>query len=139
MKAVLNVKGTKLSVVGLNIHESHVTSVQTLADDGKVITHYDNKHAYYIPENASVMDLKEALKFPNANKKIVDDLSQLLVDSRDHLKDLGEQIIQEVLVHNGLPFGDSALPNLAKEYKEHSDYIDGVESALEVVKRDNYA
>jgi len=139
MKAVLNVKGTKLSVVGLNIHESQVTSVQTLDNDGKVTTHYDNKHACYIPENASVMDLNEALEFPNANKRIVDDLSQLLVDSRDHLKDLGEQIIQEVLVHNGLPFGDSALPNLVKEYKEHSDYIDGVESALEVVKRDNYA
>lgn len=139
MKAVINIEGTKLSVVGLNIHEGQVTSVQALDGDGKVTSHYDSKHALYVPEGASVMNLGEALEYPDTNKQIVEDLNQLLVDSRDHLKDLGEQIIQEVLVHNGLPFGDSVLPNLAKEYKEHSDYIDGVASALEVVKRDNYA
>ncbi|WP_054767298.1 hypothetical protein [Lysinibacillus parviboronicapiens] len=139
MQALLNVKGTKLSVIGLNINEDQFTSVQVLDAKGKVTTHYDIKHASYVPEGASVIDLKEALEFPDANKQVVDDLNQLLIDSRDHLKDLGNQIIQEVLVHNGLPFGDSALPNLAKEYKEHSDYIDGVASALEVVKSDNYA
>ncbi|AHN24374.1 hypothetical protein [Lysinibacillus varians] len=139
MKAILNVKGTKLSVIGLNINEDKFTSVQVLDAEGKVTTHYDSKYAPYVPEGASVINLKEALEFPDANKEIVEDLNQLLVDSRDHLKDLGEQIIQEVLVHDGLPFGDSALPNLVKEYKEHRDYIDGVESALEVVKRDNYA
>lgn len=139
MKAVINIKGTKLSVVGLNIHEDQITSVQVVDGEGKVATHYDSKHASYVPEGASVVNLKEVLEFPDANKEIVEDLNQLLIDSRDHLKDLGNQIIQEALVHNGLPFGDSALPNLVKEYKEHSDYIDGVESALEVVKRDNYA
>ncbi len=139
MKAVINIKGTKLSVVGLNIHEDQITSVQVMDGEGKVATHYDSKHASYVPEGASVVNLKEVLEFPDANKEIVEDLNQLIEDSRDHLKVLGEQIIQEVLVHNGLPFGDSALSSLAKEYKEHSDYIDGVESALEVVKRDNYA
>jgi len=139
MKAVLNVKGTKLSVVGLNIHEDQITSVQVMDAEGKVATHYDSKHAAYVPEGASVVNLKEVLEFPDANKEIVEDLNQLLIDSRDHLKVLGEQIIKEVLAHNGLPFGDSSLPSLVKEYKEHKDYIDGVESALEVVKRDNYA
>ncbi len=138
MKAVINIKGTKLSVVGLNIHEDQITSVQVVDGEGKVATHYDSKHASYVPEGASVVNLKEVLEFPDANNDIVEDLNQLLVDSRDHLKDLGNQIIQEVLVHDGLPFGDSALPNLVKEYKEHRDYIDGVASALEVVKRDNY-
>ncbi|WP_217580372.1 hypothetical protein [Lysinibacillus sp. GbtcB16] len=138
MKAVINIKGTKLSVVGLNIHEDQITSVQVVDGEGKVATHYDSKHASYVPEGASVVNLKEVLEFPDANKEIVEDLNQLLIDSRDHLKDLGNQIIQEVLVHDGLPFGDSALPNLVKEYKEHRDYIDGVASALEVVKRDNY-
>lgn len=139
MKTVLNVKGTKLSVIGLSIHGDQVTHVNVLDNEGKVATHYDSKHASYVPEGASVIDLKEALEFPDANKQIVEDLNQLLEDSRDHLKDLGNQIIQEVLVHDGLPFGDSSLHSLVKEYKEHSDYIDGVESALEVVKRDNYA
>lgn len=139
MRTFLNIKGTKLSVVGLNIHEDQITSVQVMDGEGKVATHYDSKHASYVPEGASVVNLKEALEFPDANKEIVEDLNQLLIDSRDHLKDLGNQIIQEVLVHDGLPFGDSLLPKLAKEYKEHSDYIDGVASALEVVKRDNYA
>lgn len=139
MKVVINIKGTKLSVVGLNIHEDQITSVQVMDEEGKVATHYDCKHASYVPEGASVVNLKEVLEFPDANKEIVEDLNQLLIDSRDHLKDLGNQIIQEVLIHNGLPFGDSALPNLVKEYKEHRDYIDGVASALEVVKRDNYA
>lgn len=139
MKALINIKGTKLSVVGLNIHEDQITSVQVVDGEGKVATHYDSKHASYVPEGASVVNLKEVLEFPDANKEIVEDLNQLLIDSRDHLKDLGKQIIQEVLVHDGLPFGDSALPNLVKEYKEHKDYIDGVESALEVVKGDNYA
>ncbi|WP_421924867.1 hypothetical protein [Lysinibacillus capsici] len=138
MKAVINIKGTKLSVVGLNIHEDQITSVQVMDGEGKVATHYDSKHASYVPEGASVVNLKEVLEFPDANKEIVEDLNQLLEDSRDHLKDLGNQIIQEVLVHDGLPFGDSSLHSLVKEYKEHSDYIDGVESALEVVKRDNY-
>jgi len=138
MQVILNVKGTKLSVVGLNIHEDQVTSVQVMDEEGKVATHYDSKHASYVPEGASVIDLKEALKYPDANKNIVEDLIELVKDSKDHLKVLGNQIIQEVLTHNGLPFGDSALPNLAKEYKEQSDYIDGVVSALEVVKRDNY-
>lgn len=139
MKVVLNVKGTKLSVIGLSIHDDQVTHVNVLDNEGKVATHYDSKHASYVPEGASVVDLKEALLFPDANKEVVEGITQLLVDSRAHLKVLGEQIIQEVLVHNGLPFGDSALPSLAKEYKEHSDYIDGVASALEVVRRDNYA
>jgi hypothetical protein len=138
MKAVINIKGTKLSVVGLNIHEDQITSVQVVDGEGKVATHYDSKHASYVPEGASVVNLKEVLEFPDANNDIVEDLNQLLIDSRDHLKDLGKQIIQEVLMHDGLPFGDSALPNLVKEYKEHRDYIDGVASALEVVKRDNY-
>jgi len=139
MQVILNVKGTKLSVVGLNIHDDQITSVQVMDGEGKVVTHYDSKHSSYVPEGASVVDLKEALLFPDANKEVVEGITQLLVDSRAHLKVLGEQIIQEVLVHNGLPFGDSALPSLAREYKEHSDYIDGVASALEVVKRDNYA
>lgn len=139
MKAILNVKGTKLSVVGLNIHEDQITSVQVMDAEGKVATHYDSKHASYVPEGASVVNLKEVLEFPDVNKEIVEDLNQLLIDSRDHLKDLGNQIIQEVLVHDGLPFSNSSLHCLVKEYKEHSDYIDGVASALEVVKRDNYA
>lgn len=139
MKAVINIKGTKLSVVGLNIHDDQITSVKVMDGEGKVATHYDSKHASYVPEGASVVNLKEVLEFPDANKEIVEDLNQLLEDSRDHLKDLGEQIIQEVLVHDGLPFSDSVLTNLVKEYKEHKDYIDGVASALEVVKRDNYA
>ena len=71
MKAILNVKGTKLSVVGLNINEDKFTSVQVLDAEGKVTTHYDSKYAPYVPEGASVINLKEALEFPDANKEIV--------------------------------------------------------------------
>ncbi|MFJ5564796.1 hypothetical protein [Lysinibacillus xylanilyticus] len=138
MKAVINVKGTKLSVVNLSLDEGKLKSVSVI-EEGNYETYYDSKHAHFIPEGATALDLSKALEFPDTNKHIVEDLNQLLEDSRNHLKDLGNQIIQEVLVHNGLPFGDSTLPNLAKEYKEQSDYIDGVASALEVVKRDNYA
>lgn len=138
MKAVLNVKGTKLSVVNLSLDGDKLKSVSVI-EEGNYETYYDSKHAHFVPEGSTAIDLSEALEFPDTNKQIAEDLNQLLEDSRDHLKDLGNQIIQEVLANDGLPFGDSTLTNLAKEYKEHSDYIDGVTSALEVVKRDNYA
>ena len=134
MKAVLNVKGTKLSVVGLNYYGDAVTSAQALDANGNVVTYHDASHGIYTPGQVETVNMKEALIFPDASKQIVEDINQLIEDSEQHLTVLGNQIIQEVLVHNGLPFGDSALPNLVKEYKEHKDYIDGVASALEVVK-----
>jgi len=129
MKAHLNILGRKHNIVSVEAQDP---------ETGERKHFLDSEVFSYMPDEQKV-DLANCIESPKFEKRIVEDLNQLLIDSRDYLKDLGEQIIQEVLVHNGLPFGDSALPSLAREYKEHSDYIDGVASALEVVKRDNYA
>lgn len=128
MKARLNILGRKHNIVSVA-----VKNIET----GETMHFYDMGVCEKLPTGQEV-ELGKCIESP-FEVRIAEDLNQLLVDSRDHLKDLGNQIIQEVLVHDGLPFGQSLLPNLAKEYKEHSDYIDGVASALEVVKRDNYA
>lgn len=128
MKARLNILGRKHEIASVAVKD---------VETGETKHFYDIGVCEKIPVEQEV-ELSKCIESP-FEARIVEDLNQLLIDSRDHLKDLGEQIIQEVLVHDGLPFGDSALPNLVKEYKEHRDYIDGVESALEVVKRDNYA
>jgi len=129
MKARLNILGRKHNIISVEVQDP---------ETGERKHFLDSEVYSYMPDEQTV-DLANCIESPKFEKRIVEDLNQLLIDSRDHLKDLGNQIIQEVLVHDGLPFGDSLLPKLAKEYKEHSDYIDGVASALEVVKRDNYA
>lgn len=129
MKARLNILGRKHNIISVEVQDP---------ETGERKHFLDSEVYSYMPDEQMV-DLANCIESPKFEKRIVEDLNQLLIDSRDHLKDLGNQIIQEVLVHDGLPFGDSLLPKLAKEYKEHSDYIDGVASALEVVKRDNYA
>lgn len=129
MKARLNILGRKHNIISVEVQDP---------ETGERKHFLDSEVYSYMPDEQTV-DLANCIESPKFEKRIVEDLNQLLIDSRDHLKDLGNQIIQEVLIHNGLPFGDSGLPNLVKEYKEHSDYIDGVASALEVVKRDNYA
>ncbi|WP_375106126.1 hypothetical protein AB9L15_05065 [Lysinibacillus fusiformis] len=128
MKASLNILGRKHNIVSVEVQDP---------ETGERKHFYDSEEFSFMPEDKTA-DLANCIESPIYEARIVEDLNQLIVDSRDHLKDLGNQIIQEALVHDGLPFGDSALPNLVKEYKEHRDYIDGVASALEVVKRDNY-
>ncbi|MDM5245722.1 hypothetical protein [Lysinibacillus sp. G4S2] len=141
MQPIINVKGTKLSVVSIHYRANGKPSTVYAADEnGRESLFVEKSQSQYDDRpHVAVENLAELLEYPDANKQIVDDLVELVKDSKDHLKVLGNQIIQEVLTHDGLPFGDSALPNLAKEYKEQSDYIDGVVSALEIVKRDNYA
>ncbi len=128
MKARLNILGRKHNIISVAVKD---------AETGETKHFYDIGVCEKLPMGHEV-ELGKCIE-SQFEARIAEDLNQLLVDSRDHLKDLGNQIIQEVLVHDGLPFGDSALPSLVKEYKEHRDYIDSVASALEVVKRDNYA
>lgn len=128
MKARLNVLGRKHNIIGVVVQDE---------------TTGESKHFYdsVAFENVSVEQkvvLGECIESPSFEKKI-EDIKQLLEDSKDHLKVLGEQIVREVVSCGGLPFGETILPNLAKEYKEHSDYIDGVSCSLEVLKSDNYA
>ncbi|MFJ7950743.1 hypothetical protein ACIQZG_04345 [Lysinibacillus sp. NPDC096418] len=141
MKAVLNVKGTKLSVLSIHYRSTgEIASIYAADENGRESRYIEKSHSQYETTPHVALDsLEDALEFPEHEVRIVEDLQQLLSDSKDHLTVLEKQIVQEALYCNGLPFGDSNLPNLVKEHKEHSDYIDGVVSALEVVKRDNYA
>lgn len=124
MKARLNILGRKHEIVSVGI-VNYVT--------GEKEEIYDSEYYSAMPEEEKV-DLATCIESPNIKVKIVEDINQLLEDSKQHLTVLEKQMVQELLNHNGLPFGDSTLPNLVKEYKEHKDYIDGVASALEVVQ-----
>lgn len=129
MKARLNILGRKHNIVSVEVED---------VETGERKHFYDSEVFSYMPEEQKV-DLAKCIESPYFETKKIEELKQLLEDSKEHLVVLEKQIVQEVLNQNGLPFGESVLPNLAKEYKEHSDYIDGVACSLEVLKGDDYA
>lgn len=133
MKARLNVLGTKMKVTAINFYSDKVTSAQIVGENGDLLTFHDESSGADVVE-AMMINLQEALEFPDKNQEYVEALNDLLEQSEQYLLELQQQIIQEVLNHGDMPFGDCTLSNLVKEYKGHKEYIDGVASALEVVK-----
>ncbi|MGE6515613.1 hypothetical protein [Lysinibacillus sphaericus] len=133
MKARLNVLGNKMKVTAINFYSDKVTSAQIVDENGDLLTFHDENSGANL-KDALTINLQEAFEFPDMNREYVVALNDLLEQSEQYLLELQQQIIQEVLNHGDMPFGDCTFPNLVKEYKGHKEYIDGVASALEVVK-----
>lgn len=128
MKPRLNINGRKYNIVSVEVQ-----------DDETLEKKYFYEADYYnFMDDEKRCNFSESIELPFVKSKIMDDINQLLEDSNDYLLDLEKQMITELMANNGLPFGDNTIDSIVKEYKQHKDYIDGVASALEVVKGDDY-
>ncbi|MFJ7951285.1 hypothetical protein ACIQZG_07130 [Lysinibacillus sp. NPDC096418] len=133
MKARLNELDRKMKVTPINYYSDKIFNANAEDDNGNDLTSPEENARTYFGAGITV-NMQEALKFPDKNKEYVDALNDLLEESNQYLLELRHQIVEEVLNHNDLRFDDYVLPNLVKEYQGHKDYIDGLASALEVIK-----
>lgn len=148
MKAVLNVKGTKLSV--LSIHyapNGNLFTVRTIDEDGREEVYVDAVEGKFITNEHSI-NLEEALEYPELEARIVEGNNKLIKHLEDMQKEEDSKLL-EILTEMGeleeeLPFDSLAKRLVAKqiEYKCAQQRVFGIIDTLEEVKafmEGNYA
>ena len=136
MKAVLNVKGTKLSVLAIDYHNDELFSVRTMDENGNEDKFHDEKTAQYVT-GAKLIDLKTAIEYPELEARIVEERTKLI----QHLDEMIEQESNELTAvaieamegESELPF-DSLLSSKQREYKLKQQRVLGLIDGVEEVK-----
>lgn len=136
MKARLNILGRKLEVVSITYYQDKVTNVQVACGNGVYQTYYDEKSITFHGD-ALLVNMEDALEFPDIEQRIVDERNKLI----EHLE---EMLVQEdnkltdiainAMEGEPLPFSELALIDSQKEYKHTQQRVLGVIDAVEEVK-----
>lgn len=143
MQAVLNVKGTKLSVLTIHYRETGKALAVYAKDENGRETRFVNKSEsrYDTSPHLAIDDLDSALEYPELEARIVEERNKLI----DHLDEMIEQENNDLIAiaidamegEPDLPF-DSHLSNKQREYKLKQQrvlgLIDGVEEVKEFVE-----
>lgn len=140
MKAVLNVKGTKLSVLTIHYNRNgEPTSVNTRDEKGRLDGTYADKS---IEGNAAdiydgFLDLKTALEYPELEARIVEGNNRLIEHLDEMVKQENSELtgiaIEAMGSEPDLPF-DSHLSKKQREYKLQQQRVLGWIDAVEEVK-----
>lgn len=139
MQPVINVKGTKLSVVSIHYRTNGTPSTVYAADENgreslfieKAQSQYDNR------PHVAVENLSELLEYPELEARIVEGNNRLI----EHLDEMIEKenseltgiAIDAMEGEPDLPF-DSHLSNKQREYKIKQQRVLGLIDAVEEVK-----
>ena len=139
MKAVLNVKGTKLSVLSIHYRVTGGIALIYAADEnGRESRYIEKSHSQYetLP-HVALDSLEDALEFPEHEVRIVEDRNKLI----EHLEEMqikeGEQLrdfAQDSMESSPkLPF-DNHLSAKKEEYDLKKQRLLGVIDTIEEVK-----
>ncbi|MFJ7736431.1 hypothetical protein ACIQ2D_08805 [Lysinibacillus sp. NPDC097287] len=136
MKAVLNVKGTKLSVLSINYHCDELFYVRTVDENGNEGLFHDEKTAQHVT-GVKLIDLKTALEFPDHEARIVEERAKLISHLEEMQKEENNKLLDIAIDamegEPDLPF-DNHLSIKQKEYKLLQQRIFGIIDAVEEVK-----
>lgn len=139
MQPVINVKGTKLSVVSIHYRNNGKPSTVYAADENgreslfieKSQSQYDNR------PHVAVDNLNELLEYPELEARIVEGNNRLIVHLDEMLAQENQELINIAVdameSDPDLPF-DSHLSIKQKEYKFKQQRVLGLIDAVEEVK-----
>jgi|GEM_PF-1002281 len=139
MQAVINVKGTKLSVLSIHYRETgKVLSVYAKDENGRDTRFVDKSQSQYdTTPHLAIEDLDSALEYPELEVRIVEGNNRLI----EHLDKMLEHenigltniAIEAMESEPDLPF-DSHLSKKQREYKLQQQRVLGWIDAVEEVK-----
>lgn len=139
MKAVLNVKGTKLSVLSIHYRETgKVLSVYAKDENGHETRFVDkSQNQYDTTPHLAIEDLDGALEYPEleariveGNNRLIEHLEQMLEHENIELTNIAIDAMES---EPDLPF-DSHLSKKQREYKLQQQRVLGWIDAVEEVK-----
>ncbi|MFJ8102831.1 hypothetical protein [Lysinibacillus sp. NPDC096212] len=138
MNAVLNVKGSKLSVLSIHYREGKITSVYAVDENGCEERFIEKSQSQYdtSPHNA-IDDLEKALEYPEleeriveGNNKLIEHLDEMVKQENSELTDIAIEAMES---EPDLPF-DSHLSKKQRKYKLQQQRVLGWIDAVEEVK-----
>ena len=139
MKAVINVKGTKLSVLSIHYHCDEIHNVTAIDENGNKKYFYDEKTAKGA-EDVVFVDLKTALEYPELEARIVEERTELIQLLEDGLDD-EKRKLHNILVEMGALKDDAPFSNLGvKLLEKHTEHtlkeqrVFGIIDTVEKVK-----
>ena len=139
MKAVINVKGTKLSVLSIHFRETGKTlSVYAKDENGRETRFVDKSHSQYdTSPHIALENLDAALEYPELEARIVDGNNKLIAHLDEMLAQENQELVNIAVdameSEPDLPF-DSHLSIKQKEYKLMQQRVLGLIDAVEEVK-----
>ncbi|MEY9973136.1 hypothetical protein ABH966_003520 [Lysinibacillus sp. RC46] len=139
MKAVINVKGTKLSVVAIHYRTTGKPSTVYAADEnGRESLFVEKSQSEYDTRpHMAVENLGELFEFPELEARIVDERANLIEQLEDMQKAEGERLrdfAQDAMKSSPeLPF-DNHLSSKQRKYQLMEQRVFGIIDAIEEVK-----
>lgn len=139
MQPVINVKGTKLSVVSIHYRNNGKPSTVYAADEnGRETRFVDKSHSQYdTSPHIALENLDAALEYPELEARIVDGTNELIAHLDEMLAQENQELINIAVdameSEADLPF-DSHLSIKQKEYKLKQQRVLGLIDAVEEVK-----
>ena len=139
MKAVINVKGTKLSVLSIHFRETgKALSVYAKDENGRETRFVDKSHSQYdTSPHIALENLDAALEYPELEARIVDGNNKLIAHLDEMLAQENQELVNIAVdameSEPDLPF-DSHLSIKQKEYKLMQQRVLGLIDAVEEVK-----
>lgn len=139
MKAVLNVKGTKLNVTVIYYHKNGLPStVYAVDENGREQRFIETSQSEYVTQpHIAVDNLSELLEYPELEARIVDGTNELIAHLDEMLAQENQELINIAVdameSEADLPF-DSHLSIKQKEYKLKQQRVLGLIDAVEEVK-----
>lgn len=142
MQAVINVKGTKMSV--LSIHRSETGKLLTVYakhENGRETCFVDKLDSqYYSIPHVAIENLEGALEYPEVEARIIEERNKLIHHLEQMQREENEKLI-EILTDMGemkddYPFGklEERLVTKQREYKLAQQRVFGIIDAIEEIK-----
>ncbi|MFJ7407502.1 MULTISPECIES: hypothetical protein [unclassified Lysinibacillus] len=139
MRAVLNVKGTKLSVLSIHYHTTgEPSTVYAVDENGKEERFIEKSQSQYVRDpHVAVENLGELLEFPELEARIVEGNNKLISHLDEMIEQEGKELtgiaIEAMEGEPDLPF-DNHLSIKQREYKLKQQRVLGWIDAVEEVK-----
>ena len=121
MKPTITVEGKQYPIVYIVVEM-----------EGGVQRQYYNAETH--PFMDDKLDFEKALTNPAEKKEYIQRIENKIYETREYLKDLKVQVANIVIENFDLPYPDIALAPIIEEIKSTASYIEGLESALEVLE-----
>jgi len=142
MQAVINVKGTKLSVLSIHYYTTgEPYTVYAVDENGKEERFIEKSQSQYVRDpHVAVDNLSELLEYPEFEARIVEDNKRLIQFLEDDLKD-EKRKLYNILIEMGALKDDAPFSNLADRLLErHSEHalreqkVFGIIDTIEKIK-----
>lgn len=139
MKAVLNVKGTKLSVLAIHYRTTgEPSTVYAMDENGRESLFVEKVQSQYDTRpHVAVDNLSELLEYPELEARIVEERAKLIDHLEDMQKEENDRLIEIAISamedSPELPF-DNHLSTKQREYRLTQQRVFGIIDTIEEVK-----